>query len=45
MSKLDKTKSVDSRELRTNPKHTKRYTLATTDPRRRLSRRNVNKQR
>ncbi|KAF7995468.1 hypothetical protein HCN44_006575 [Aphidius gifuensis] len=45
MGKLDKAKSVDPRELRTNPKHTKRYTLATTDHGRRLSRRNVNKQR
>lgn len=45
MQKLEKMKTADVRELRTNPAHTKRYTLATRDSGRRLSRRHNDKQR
>ncbi|XP_015119463.1 heterochromatin protein 1 [Diachasma alloeum] len=45
MAKVDEAKSVSPRSLRTNPIHTKRYTLATSDSGRRLSRRNTGKQR
>ncbi|EFN79054.1 Chromobox protein-like protein 5 [Harpegnathos saltator] len=45
MQKLEKMKTADFRELRTNPAHTKRYTLSTRDSGRRLSRRHKDKQR
>ncbi|EZA60446.1 Chromobox protein-like protein [Ooceraea biroi] len=45
MQKLEKVKTADMRELRTNPAHTKRYTLSTRDHGRRLSKRNMDKQR
>lgn len=45
MEKVEKAKTADMRELRTNPSHTKRYTLSTHDTGRRLSRRNMDKQR
>ena len=44
MAKLDKIKEVDSRDLRVNPSHTKRYTLAMHADKR-LSRRNSEKER
>ncbi|XP_015589194.1 chromatin-associated protein swi6 [Cephus cinctus] len=45
MDKVEKAKIADQRELRTNPAHTKRYTLTTPECGRRLSRRNMDKQR
>ncbi|XP_011697020.1 PREDICTED: probable chromo domain-containing protein LHP1 [Wasmannia auropunctata] len=45
MQKVEKAKTSGVRELRTNPAHTKRYTLATRDHGRRLSKRNIDKQR
>ncbi|KAK2586789.1 hypothetical protein KPH14_011814 [Odynerus spinipes] len=45
MEKVEKARTTDMRELRTNPTHTKRYTLSTHDSGRRLSRRNMDKQR
>ncbi|KYM98068.1 PREDICTED: chromobox protein homolog 5-like [Cyphomyrmex costatus] len=45
MEKLEKAKTSEMRELRTNRVHTKRYTLSTHDRGRRLSKRNKNKQR
>ncbi|XP_076672288.1 uncharacterized protein LOC143371209 isoform X2 [Andrena cerasifolii] len=45
MQKVEKAKTTDVRELRANRPHTKRYTLATHEPGRRLSRRNMDKQR
>lgn len=45
MQKLEKMKTTDLRELRTNRAHTKRYTLSTHDSGRRLSRRHMDKQR
>lgn len=45
MQKLEKVKTMDVRELRTNRPHTKRYTLPTHDSGRRLSRRHMDKQR
>lgn len=45
MQKVQKAKTADVRELRANRPHTKRYTLATHEHGRRLSRRNMNKQR
>ncbi|XP_032664955.1 probable chromo domain-containing protein LHP1 isoform X3 [Odontomachus brunneus] len=45
MQKLEKMKTADLRELRTNRAHTKRYTLSTRDSGRRLSRRHMDKQR
>lgn len=45
MQKVEKAKTADMRELRTNPTHTKRYTLSTHDYGRRLSRRHMDKQR
>ncbi|XP_020286876.1 chromobox protein homolog 5-like isoform X2 [Pseudomyrmex gracilis] len=45
MEKLEKVKTADMRELRTNRVHTKRYTLSTHDAGRRLSKRNRDKQR
>ncbi|XP_063979905.1 uncharacterized protein LOC135163926 [Diachasmimorpha longicaudata] len=45
MAKVEEAKSASPRSLRTNPIHTKRYTLTTTDSGRRLSRRNTGKQR
>ncbi|XP_046750186.1 chromobox protein homolog 5-like [Diprion similis] len=45
MDKVEVAKKTEIRELRTNPAHTKRYTLMSTEPGRRLSRRNINKQR
>ncbi|XP_046429747.1 heterochromatin protein 1 isoform X1 [Neodiprion pinetum] len=45
MDKVEVAKKTELRELRTNPAHTKRYTLMSTEPGRRLSRRNTNKQR
>lgn len=45
MQKLEKMKTADVRELRTNRAHTKRYTLSTHDSGRRLSRRHLDKQR
>lgn len=45
MQKLEKVKTSEMRELRTNRAHTKRYTLATRDHGRRLSKRNIDKQR
>jgi len=45
MQKLEKVKTANMRELRTNPAHTKRYTLSTRDYGRRLSKRNMDKQR
>lgn len=44
MEKLEKIRSTDSRELRTNPSHTKRYTLTMYGDKRQ-SRRNADKQR
>lgn len=45
MQKVEKAKTTDVRELRANRPHTKRYTLATHESGRRLSRRNMDKQR
>ncbi|KYQ56071.1 Chromobox protein like protein 5 [Trachymyrmex zeteki] len=45
MGKLEKAKTSEMRELRTNRVHTKRYTLSTHDRGRRLSKRNRDKQR
>ncbi|XP_012284332.1 uncharacterized protein DDB_G0283697-like isoform X2 [Orussus abietinus] len=45
MEKVEKARKADIRELRTNPAHTKRYTLSTHESGRRLSRRNIDKQR
>jgi len=45
MQKLEKAKTSEMRELRTNRAHTKRYTLSTRDSGRRLSKRNRDKQR
>ncbi|XP_053971209.1 chromobox protein homolog 1-like isoform X2 [Hylaeus anthracinus] len=45
MQKVEKAKTSDVRELRTNRPHTKRYTLTTHESGRRLSRRNMDKQR
>ncbi|XP_011866443.1 PREDICTED: chromobox protein homolog 5-like [Vollenhovia emeryi] len=45
MQKVEKAKTSEMRELRTNRVHTKRYTLATYDSGRRLSKRNRDKQR
>ncbi|XP_034936630.1 heterochromatin protein 1-like [Chelonus insularis] len=45
MDKVEKAKTTDLRELRTNPSHTKRYTLSMYDRQRRLSRRNMGKER
>ncbi|XP_015177843.1 PREDICTED: heterochromatin protein 1-like isoform X2 [Polistes dominula] len=45
MDKVEKAKTTQMRELRTNPAHTKRYTLSTHDSGRRLSRRHIDKQR
>lgn len=45
MQKVEKAKTADMRELRTNRPHTKRYTLTTHESGRRLSRRNMDKQR
>lgn len=45
MQKVEKAKNSEMRELRTNRPHTKRYTLATPEQGRRLSRRNMDKQR
>ncbi|XP_024869875.1 chromobox protein homolog 3-like [Temnothorax curvispinosus] len=45
MQKVEKAKTSEMRELRTNPAHTKRYTLSTRDHGRRLSKRNRDKQR
>ncbi|CAK9797973.1 Chromobox protein homolog 5 [Anthophora quadrimaculata] len=45
MRKVEKAKTTEARELRANRPHTKRYTLATHEHGRRLSRRNIDKQR
>ncbi|XP_014609904.1 PREDICTED: chromodomain-helicase-DNA-binding protein 1-like isoform X2 [Polistes canadensis] len=45
MDKVEKAKTTEMRELRSNPAHTKRYTLSTHDSGRRLSRRHIDKQR
>ncbi|KAG5342123.1 CBX5 protein, partial [Acromyrmex charruanus] len=45
MEKLEKAKTSEMRELRTNRVHTKRYTLTTQPRGRRLSKRNKDKQR
>lgn len=45
MQKVEKAKNTEARELRTNRPHTKRYTLSSPDQGRRLSRRNMDKQR
>ncbi|XP_076170396.1 uncharacterized protein LOC143148210 isoform X2 [Ptiloglossa arizonensis] len=45
MQKVERAKTTDVRELRTNRPHTKRYTLTTHESGRRLSRRNMDKQR
>lgn len=45
MQKVEKAKTTEVRELRTNRVHTKRYTLSTQDSGRRLSKRNKDKQR
>ncbi|XP_011636067.1 chromodomain-helicase-DNA-binding protein 2-like [Pogonomyrmex barbatus] len=45
MQKLEKVKTSEVRELRMNRAHTKRYTLTTRDRGRRLSKRNIDKQR
>ncbi|KAK1121624.1 hypothetical protein K0M31_010413 [Melipona bicolor] len=45
MQKVEKAKTTEARELRANRPHTKRYTLTTHEPGRRLSRRNMDKQR
>ncbi|XP_033333126.1 uncharacterized protein LOC117224363 [Megalopta genalis] len=45
MQKVEKAKTADVRELRANRPHTKRYTLTTHEHGRRLSRRNMDKQR
>ncbi|XP_050459757.1 uncharacterized protein LOC126855821 isoform X2 [Cataglyphis hispanica] len=45
MQKVEKAKTQEMRELRTNRVHTKRYTLSTCDHGRRLSKRNKDKQR
>ena len=45
MEKVEKGKTSEIRELRTNPAHTKRYTLTTQESGRRCSRRNIGKQR
>lgn len=44
MEKVEKAKSIDARELRANPSHTKRYTL-TMYADKRQSRRNADKER
>jgi hypothetical protein len=44
MEKLEKIKSIDARELRANPSHTKHF-LLNTNGGKRQSRRNLNKQR
>lgn len=45
MQKVEKAKTTEVRELRANRPHTKRYTLTTHEHGRRLSRRNMDKQR
>ena len=45
MQKVEKAKTTEARELRANRPHTKRYTLTTHESGRRLSRRNMDKQR
>lgn len=45
MQKVEKARSTEARELRANRPHTKRYTLTTHEHGRRLSRRNMDKQR
>lgn len=45
MQKVEKAKTSEMRELRTNRAHTKRYTLLSQDHGRRLSKRNRDKQR
>lgn len=45
MDKVESAKKTEPPELRTNPAHTKRYTLMSTESGRRLSRRNKGKQR
>ncbi|KAH0560111.1 heterochromatin protein 1-like [Cotesia glomerata] len=45
MEKVEKARSTELRELRTNPSHTKRYTLTMHNKERRLSRRNLGKER
>lgn len=45
MERLEKAKSSNIKELRTERKHTERFTLNTRDSGRRLSKRNNNKQR
>lgn len=45
MQKVEQAKTSEMRELRTNPAHTKRYTLASQASGRRLSKRNRDKQR
>ncbi|XP_031828269.1 uncharacterized protein LOC116425137 isoform X2 [Nomia melanderi] len=45
MQKVEKAKTTEVRELRANRPHTKRYTLTTHEYGRRLSRRNMDKQR
>ncbi|XP_008558947.1 chromo domain-containing protein cec-1 isoform X1 [Microplitis demolitor] len=45
MDKVEKARSTELRELRTNPSHTKRYTLTMHNKERRLSRRNLGKER
>lgn len=45
MQKVEKAKITEARELRANRPHTKRYTLTTHEHGRRLSRRNMDKQR
>ncbi|XP_017754388.1 PREDICTED: chromo domain-containing protein cec-4-like [Eufriesea mexicana] len=45
MQKVEKAKTTEARELRANRPHTKRYTLSTHEHGRRLSRRNIDKQR
>ncbi|XP_076761181.1 uncharacterized protein LOC143429410 [Xylocopa sonorina] len=45
MQKVEKAKTTEARELRANRPHTKRYTLTTHEQGRRLSRRNMDKQR
>ena len=45
MQKVEKARTMEARELRANRPHTKRYTLTTHEHGRRLSRRNMDKQR
>ena len=45
MKKVEEAKNSNSKELRTNRKHTQRFTLNTHDSGRRLSRRNNKRQR